>query len=119
MTGVNDMISENLLEELIQFRREREWEQFHTVRNLSAALCVEASELLDHFRWARDSDIQRIIEQSRVEIENEIADVSILLSYLIHDLGLSIDDIVRKKLELNREKYPVELARGNAKKRKK
>jgi hypothetical protein len=50
MIGVNDMISENLLEELIQFRREREWEQFHTVRNLSAALCVEASELLDHFR---------------------------------------------------------------------
>jgi hypothetical protein len=54
-----------------------------------------------------------------VEIESEIADVSILLSYLIHDLGLSIDGIVRKKLELNREKYPVELARGNAKKHKK
>jgi len=119
MTGESEMISENLLEELIQFRREREWEQFHTVRNLSAALTVESSELLEHFRWARDSEIDSIIEQNQVEIENEIADVSILLSYLIHDLGLSIDDIVRKKLELNREKYPVELAKGNAKKHKK
>lgn len=110
------MISENLLDDLIQFRHEREWEQFHTVRNLSAALCVEASELLDKFRWARDSEIESIVEENRTEIENELADVSILLTYLCHDLGLSIEDIVRKKLEINREKYPVEKARGNAKK---
>lgn len=110
------MISENLLDDLIQFRHEREWEQFHTVRNLSAALCVEASELLEQFRWARDSEIKTIVEQKRFEIENELADVSILLSYLCHDLGLSIEDIVRKKLEINREKYPVEKAKGNAKK---
>jgi dCTP diphosphatase len=110
------MISKSLLEDLIQFRREREWEQFHTVRNLSAALCVEASELLDQFRWARDSEIDGIVEQKRFEIENELADVSILISYLCHDLGLSIEDIVRKKLEINREKYPIEKARGNAKK---
>ena len=112
------MISKNLLDELIQFRSEREWEQFHTVRNLSAALCVEASELLDKFRWARDYEIEGIVEQNRLEIENELADVSILISYLCHDLGLSIDDIVRKKLEINREKYPVEKAKGNAKKYK-
>jgi len=110
------MISNKLLEDLIQFRKEREWEQFHTVRNLSAALCVEASELLEHFRWARDSEIENIVEQKQFEIEDELADVSILLSYLCLDLGLSIEDIVRKKLEINREKYPVEKARGNAKK---
>ena len=112
------MISRNLLEDLIQFRREREWEQFHTVRNLSAALCVEAAELLDKFRWARDSEIESIVERNHLEIENELADVTILISYLCHDLNLSIEDIVRKKLEINREKYPVEKARGNAKKYK-
>ncbi len=106
------MISHDLLDSLLEFRRERNWEQFHTVRNLSAALCVEAAELLDYFRWARDTDINNIIKLQQAEIENELADVTILLSYLCHDLGISIDDAVRKKLELNRAKYPVEKAKG-------
>jgi NTP pyrophosphatase (non-canonical NTP hydrolase) len=106
------VISDALLNTLLDFRRERDWEQFHTIRNLSAALCVEASELLEHFRWARDSEINNIIQKQRVEIENELADVTILLSYLCHDLGVSIEDAVSKKLELNRSKYPVEKAKG-------
>lgn len=57
------MISSTLLDALIVFRRERDWEQFHTVRNLCSALCVEAAELLDLFRWARDSEITTIVEQ--------------------------------------------------------
>ena len=108
------MISDALLNKLLDFRRERDWEQFHTIRNLSAALCVEASELLEHFRWARDSEINKIIQKQRVEIENELADVTILLSYLCHDLGVSIEDAVSNKLELNRTKYPVEKAKGTS-----
>lgn len=106
------MISNKLLDSLLAFRKERNWEQFHTVRNLSAALCVEAAELLDCFRWARDSEIETIIETHRLEIENELADVAILLSYLCHDLGVSIEDAVRKKLDLNHSKYPVEKSQG-------
>jgi len=106
------MISGTLLDVLIAFRRERDWEQFHTIRNLSAALCVEVAELLDLFRWARDSEIATIVEQQRFSIENEIADVAILLSYLCHDLNISIEDVVRKKVEINREKYPVESSKG-------
>lgn len=106
------MISTALLDALIAFRQERDWEQFHTVRNLSSALCVEAAELLDLFRWARDSEITAIVEEQRSEIENEVADVSILLAYLCHDLNISIEDVVRKKLELNRGKYPVEQSKG-------
>jgi NTP pyrophosphatase (non-canonical NTP hydrolase) len=106
------MISSTLLDALLKFRSERDWEQFHTVRNLCAALCVESAELLDHFRWARDSEIGTIAEERRSEIENELADVAILLSYLCHDLGVSTEDIVSKKLELNRDKYPVEKAKG-------
>jgi len=106
------MISNTLLDALIAFRRERDWQQFHTVRNLSSALCVEAAELLDLFRWARDSEITTIVEEQRSEIENEVADVVILLSYLCHDLNISIEDVVSKKLEINREKYPVESSKG-------
>jgi dCTP diphosphatase len=108
------MISNALLEALIAFRRERDWEQFHTVRNLSSALCVEAAELLDLFRWARDSEITTIVEDQRSEIESEVADVAILLTYLCHDLNISIEDMVRKKLEVNREKYPVGSSKGTS-----
>jgi dCTP diphosphatase len=108
------MISDTLLDSLLLFRKERNWEQFHTIRNLSAALCVEAAELLDYFRWARDSEIETIVETHRSDIENELADVAILLAYLCNDLGVSIDDAVSKKLRLNNSKYPVEKAKGIA-----
>jgi NTP pyrophosphatase (non-canonical NTP hydrolase) len=108
------MISSTLLNALLAFRRERDWEQFHTVRNLSSALCVEAAELLDLFRWARDSEITIIVEEQRSEIESEVADVAILLTYLCHDLNISIEDMVRKKLEINREKYPVGSSKGTS-----
>jgi dCTP diphosphatase len=110
------MISNTLLDELLTFRRERDWEQFHTVRNLSSALCVEAAELLDLFRWARDSESASIAEQKRSEIESELADVAILLTYLCHDLDISIEDVVRNKIEVNREKYPVKTSKGSSKK---
>jgi NTP pyrophosphatase (non-canonical NTP hydrolase) len=108
------MISDKLLESLLKFRSERNWEQFHTARNLCAAICVESAELLDHFRWARDSEIGTIIEQRESEIENELADVAILLLYLCHDLGISMEDIISKKLKMNYEKYPIAKAKGTA-----
>ena len=106
------MISNELIKALIEFRRERDWEQFHTIRNLCAALCIEASELLEPFRWARDSEVDSIVEKQRPEIESELADVAILLSYLCHDLDISIEDAVREKLEQNRTRYPVEKSKG-------
>ena len=92
------MIKENLLIELIVFRNERDWEQFHTTRNLASALCVEAAELLDIFRWARDSETVEISNRQRSQIESEVADVAILLTYLCHDLNISIDDVVKNKI---------------------
>jgi NTP pyrophosphatase (non-canonical NTP hydrolase) len=108
------MISNTLLKALLAFRRERDWEQFHTIRNLSSALCVESAELLDIFRWARDAEITTIAEQHLDEIESEVADVAILLTYLCHDLNISIDDAIKRKLEVNRKKYPVERSKGTA-----
>ncbi|HJX31272.1 MAG TPA: nucleotide pyrophosphohydrolase [Thermodesulfobacteriota bacterium] len=106
------MISSPLLEEMLAFRHERDWEKFHTTRNLTSALCVEAAELLDIFRWARDSEITSIIREQRSEIESEVADVAILLMYLCHDLNISVEDVVRKKLAINRKKYPIEKVKG-------
>jgi NTP pyrophosphatase (non-canonical NTP hydrolase) len=108
------VIADGLLKELLDFREERDWRQFHTPRNLSTTLCIEAAELLECFQWAADSELSEDVRRERVAIEDEIADVAIVLSYLCHDLGLSLDDAVRCKLDKNRAKYPVDKARGNA-----
>lgn len=106
------MISKTLLNEILAFRFERDWEKFHTMRNLASALCVESAELLDIFRWTLDSEVTSIVKQQRSEIESEVADVAILLTYLCNDLNISVEDVVRKKLEINRKKYPVDRSKG-------
>lgn len=107
-------ISNELLQDLLQFRHEREWEQFHTPRNVAVALVVEAAELLECFQWALDSELEDFVVRKRDAIEDEIADVAILLSYICADLHVDLDTVVRRKLQKNAAKYPRHLARGNA-----
>lgn len=110
------ILSDELLSQLLKFRDEREWQQFHTVRNLSASLVIEASELLECFQWARDSELGRVVVDERVHIEDELADVAILLAYLCSDLRVDIDDAVRRKIIKNAEKYPINRAKGSSRK---
>ena len=110
------MLSTNLINDLLAFRQERDWEQFHDPRNLSAAITIEAAELQEIFLWARDDEITARVADRRLEIEHEVADVVVLLSYLCHDLGIDIEAAVQQKLALNREKYPVDKCRGLSKK---
>ncbi len=110
------MISGDLVKELLNFRHLRDWEQFHTPRNLAAALTIEAAELLECFQWATDAEIPELTALRRGKIEDELADVAILMAYLCVDIGVDIDAAVRRKLLKNEAKYPVHLSKGNAKK---
>lgn len=108
------LVDDELLGKLLKFRDDREWRQFHTPKNLSASITVEAAELLECFQWARDSELGAIVVNERSAIEDEVADIVILLSYLCADLEIDIDTAVSRKLEKNELKYPVHLARGKA-----
>jgi NTP pyrophosphatase (non-canonical NTP hydrolase) len=108
------MISRDLLERLLAFRSEREWEQFHNLRTLSTSIVLEAAELAEFTQWAKEDDIHGIVQSRRQDIEQEVADLAILLSYLAHDLNINIEDAVARKLELNAMRYPVAKARGTA-----
>ncbi len=110
------MLSDATIAAIMAFRRERDWEQFHSARTLATALSVEASELLEHFVWARDEQVAAIVADKRERIEQELADVAILLTYLAQDLGVDVDACVRAKLALNADKYPVDKARGSNRK---
>ncbi|MDN5865336.1 MAG: nucleotide pyrophosphohydrolase [Gammaproteobacteria bacterium] len=107
-------LDQGLIDRLLSFRKRRDWEQFHTVRNLSASLVIEASELLEFFRWARDEELNQIITDGREGIEDELADVAILLTYLCVDMKIDLDVAVGRKLEKNAVKYPANRARGIA-----
>ena len=103
-----------LRSQLLAFRAERDWEQFHNPRTLAAALSVEAAELLEHFIWAKDEGLPALVTERREEIEAELADVAILLEYLCHDLGVDLSAAVARKLVANAEKYPVAKSRGRS-----
>lgn len=110
------MISESLMEKLLAFRAEREWEQFHNLRTLSTSIALEAAELAEFTQWARDAEIADIARQREPEIRQEIADIAILLSYLAHDLGIDLEKAVAEKIEINGQRYPVAKSKGTVKK---
>lgn len=98
------------------FAIERDWEQFHTPKNLAAALSVEAAELLEHFQWLTEEQSRTLPEAKRVAVGEEIADVLLYLLRLADVLQINVADATLRKLQLNAEKYPVERARGSMRK---
>lgn len=108
------MLSEDLVNRLTAFRRERDWEQFHTPKNLAIAISVEAGELLERFQWTADIASPRMPSDQLARVAEEIADVAILLTYLAHDLGIDVPQAVNDKLARNNERYPADKSRGKA-----
>lgn len=109
---------EHIQQQLRVFAQERDWEQFHTPKNLASALAVEASELLEIFQWLTEAQSIAITDDERQlrKVEEEMADVTMYLFRLADVLGLDLQAAVDRKLRINAEKYPVEKAHGNAKK---
>ena len=110
------MLSPKLVDALLEFRSARDWEQFHTARNVASALSVEAAELLEYFVWSNDQEIPTIAAEHHAAIASEIADIAILLTYLSHDLSIDLDAAVSAKMTTNEQKYPLEQSRGSNKK---
>jgi NTP pyrophosphatase (non-canonical NTP hydrolase) len=95
---------------LVDFRNERDWEQFHNPKDLALALSIEAAELNEAFLWKRAEDADITI------IKEELADVFAYALLLAHQCGLDVEEIVRAKVAKNGQKYPVDKSKGSAKK---
>lgn len=106
----NDLAT--LRDALLAFRAERDWEQFHTPRNLAASVVIEAAEVLEHFQWLRDGDM--LAEQQRAEVGKELADVFIYLLLLANDLGVDLASAAAAKIEENAVRFPIEASKGKA-----
>ncbi|TNF32547.1 MAG: nucleotide pyrophosphohydrolase [Gammaproteobacteria bacterium] len=101
---------------LADFARDRDWDQFHTPKNLASALAVEAAEILELFQWLTPEQSLAIRDnpKEKQHAADEIADTLIYLLRLADKLDIDIESAVAAKMLRNAEKYPVELARGNA-----
>ena len=101
---------EEIIEELIKFRNERDWGQFHNPKDLALAVNIEAGELLELFLWKKSEDA------NKEKVKEELADVFAFAFLLADKYGFNVKDIILDKIKQNGEKYPVDKAKGSAKK---
>lgn len=104
---------DTLINEIIQFRDERNWKQFHNPKDLAISLSLEASELLENFQWKTSDDA---VKENLENIKDEIADVAIYTMLLSHELGINLEQAIKEKIQKNKQKYPVDKAFGSRKK---
>ncbi|HEU4850867.1 MAG TPA: nucleotide pyrophosphohydrolase [Telluria sp.] len=98
------------------FVAERDWEQFHTPKNLASALTVEAAELLEHFQWLAAGERAELGDAKLRAVRHELADVLFYLLRIADRLDVDLDTALQEKMALNREKYPADKVRGDSRK---
>ncbi len=114
----NSSISEiqQLTLSIREFVDERDWEQFHSPKNLAMAISVEVAELVEIFQWMTELQSQNLNQKQKQAVEEEVADVMTYLIRLSDRLDIDLVRAVERKLEISRKKYPAELVRGRSQK---
>lgn len=105
-----------LSQQLQHFAQARDWQQFHSPKNLASALVVEAGELLEHFQWLTEEQSRTLPADKRDAVAAEVADVLLYLVQVSTALGIDPVAAAQAKMKLNALKYPADLARGTSKK---
>lgn len=107
---------EKLQLKLRDFADERDWAQFHSPKNLSMALSVEAAELLEHFQWLSEEESQTLSKDKLDQVKEEIADILLYLLRIADKLDIDLIEAAESKLGINGEKYPADKVKGSARK---
>ncbi|MDX2504833.1 MAG: nucleotide pyrophosphohydrolase [Gammaproteobacteria bacterium] len=105
-----------LKQRLRNFAQARDWDQFHSPKNLSMALSAEVAEIVEHFQWLTEEQSKNLPKDKLDEVETELADTLIYLIRLADKLDIDLLAAAQSKIEVNEQKYPVDKAKGNAKK---
>lgn len=105
-----------LQKKLQKISNDRDWNQFHSPKNLSMALTKESSELLEIFQWLSEEESYNLDEKKQIHLKEEIADISIYLLRLCMKFNINLEEAIHEKLEKFEKKYPIEKSKGNSKK---
>lgn len=103
----------NLRTRINQFVQERDWVQFHSPKNLTMAMIVEAAELVEHFQWITEEESLNLNAEKKVEVGHELADTFVYLLRIAEVCGIDLIAVANDKIDLNAQKYPVEKAKGS------
>jgi len=103
------------MKSVLQFRDEREWKQFHTFKDLAVTLALEAAEVLEHAQWKSEAELKKYLKTHGEHVADELADVLHVLLLCEH-CDVDLAEAFERKMKKNRAKYPIEKARGSAKK---
>jgi NTP pyrophosphatase (non-canonical NTP hydrolase) len=112
----DDTTLAQLTGDALKFRDEREWKQFHNFKDLAVTLCLEAAEVLEHAQWKNAKELEQHLKDSREHVSDELADVLHVLLLLAEHAKIDLAEAFRHKLKKTAKKYPVDKARGSAKK---
>ncbi len=107
------MIDKKIYEEVIAFSRDRDWEQYHTGKDLAVSLVLEASELLEVYQWSGSDQWENTKKE---KIEEELADILMYVILITDAYKLDLNEILKSKLEVNNKKYPLEISKGRKEK---
>jgi dCTP diphosphatase len=109
---VNDISA--FSQRLREFAQARDWEQFHSPKNLAMALIVEAAELVEHFQWMKEDRTYELGNAQRDEVALELADIFIYLLRIAERLDIDLAEATNRKIAINEKRYPVEKSKGRA-----
>lgn len=107
---------QKLKTKISKFIAERDWEKFHSPKNLSMSIAIEAAELMEKFQWVEGVESKELTRKEKLAIEEELADIAVYILNFCSLYGIDLSDAIERKLEINSKKYPVERAKGNSKK---
>ena len=110
----NSTTIQELKNKIAQFTKEREWEQFHSSKNLSMSIAIEAAELMEKFQWLDDKESKKELLEHRAEIENEIADIASYILSFCNVNNIDLSQAIDNKIKLNAQKYPIEKSKGKS-----
>lgn len=111
MTDLNTTVDE-LKQILRQFVNERDWNQFHSPKNLSMSIAIEAAELMEHFQWISQEASNNLDSQKKAEVQDELADVMCYCLAMANSMDIDLSVSIHEKMQRNRKKYPSDQFKG-------
>ncbi len=115
---MNDKITtiNEIKDKIIKYMQDRDWSQYHSPKNLSMSISIEAAELMEKFQWLTTEESKEFIKSNKQEVQEEIADIAISLINLCKLYDIDLSQAIEQKMEINAQKYPVEKCRGKREK---
>ena|SRR3989344_5658590 len=111
MTDLNELIKE-----IVKFRDERNWKQFHNPKDMAISLSLEAAEVLEHFQWKTPQEIEKHLKSNKEEVADELVDTLYWVLLMVHDFDVDLQKEFERKMKKNAKKYPLKKATSSHKK---